>query len=571
MSTWGTRRIYDIAQALTHVYYRLKYGTLVKRMRYVDIDTGADPGFIIIQIDGLSYPHLLEALGAGAMPYLARALDEGSLSLSSWKCGLPSATPAIQAAIMFGSREDIPGFRWYDKELGVSIVAKRPAQMQALQERLKGEMTGLLAGGSSYVNMFDADADLALFTLSALHPHRFIESVKGFGMLLVFLLSPFRVVRVLVLTVVGYLRALFRRLLAVFRPTVYKPYDVFSPLLASAVDALFTEAQTFGVMLDIYRRAPAIYANYNHYDEITHLMGPTHADSFQALRAVDRRIQQIDRMRTRYQARPYDLYILSDHGNTPSVPFSWEVGRSLGRFILQQLGEQLSLDEVFSQAGYKLAKTRYLLEDLRAVSQRLPTGLSRVLKAMWRYMDRRIPTDRDLEPYDLERREDVVVRASGPLAHVYFNVTRRALDLIEVAVLYPRLLDQLLDTEAIGLVIGRVGDHVVALGPDGGATTISASARRVVGIDPVAVFGDPEWVSGEIRRVVRFPHAGDLVLLGRMDPGGRTVTFEEQTATHGGIGGPQGEPFIALPPGVELPPMSGPEDLHRLFWHRYRE
>jgi hypothetical protein len=539
-------------------------------MQIADIDTGVDPGFIIIQIDGLSHTHLLEAIEAGAMPYLARVLDEGSLRLSPWRCGLPSATPAIQAGIMFGSRDDIPGFRWYDKERGTSIVAKRPDQMKDLQERLKGEGKGLLAGGSSYVNMFDADADLALFTLSALHPHRFFESVRGFGLLFVFLLSPFRFVRVLVLTVVGYLRALFRRLVSVFRPTVYKPYDVFSPLLASAADALFTEAQTFGVMLDIYRRAPAIYANYNHYDEVTHLVGPTHSDSFRALRTVDRRIQQIDRMRTRYQARPYDLFILSDHGNTPSVPFSWEVGRSLGRFILQQLGEQLSLDEVVGQVGYTLAKTRYLLDDLRAVSQSLPTGLRRILKAMWRYMDRRIPTDRDLEPYDLERREDVVVRASGPLAHVYFNVTRRALDLIEVAVLYPRLLDQLLATEAIGLVVGRVGEHVVALGPDGGASTISDSARRVVGTDPVAVFGDPEWVSGEIRRVVSFSHAGDLVLLGRMEPGGRTVTFEEQTATHGGIGGPQGEPFIALPPEVELSPLSGPEDLHRLFWYGYR-
>jgi hypothetical protein len=217
-----------------------------------------------------------------------------------------------------------------------------------------------------------------------------------------------------------------------------------------------------------------------------------------------------------------------------------------------------------------MAKTRYLLDDLRTVSQRLPTGLRRVLKVMWRYVGRLIPTDRELEPYDMERREDVVVRASGPLAHVYFNVTRRALDLIEVAVLYPRLLDQLLDTEAIGLVVGRVGEHVVALGPDGGATTISASARKVVGSDPVAIFGDPEWVAGEIRRVVSFPHSGDLVLLGRMDSGGRTVTFEEQEATHGGVGGPQGEPFIAFPPEIDISPLSSPEDLHSLFWNRYR-
>lgn len=503
------------------------------------------------------------------MPYLRRLVNEGSLSLLQWRCGLPSATPAVQAGILFGSRYDIPGFRWYEKEWGMSVVAKRPDQMRALQARLKGPAPGLLAGGSSYVNLFDADADLALFTLSALHPQRFFESMRGLGLLMLFLLSPLRMLRVFGLTVKGYFAALWWRLVALFRPSVLKLYDVINPLVVSAADALMTEVQTFGVMVDIYRRVPAIYTNYNHYDEVAHHMGPMHPAALSVLGAVDRRIHQIDRMRMRYRSRPYDLYILSDHGNTPSIPFSWEVGRSLGRFIIHRLGEQLSLDEVFGRPGYSLAKARYLLEDLRAASERLPAGLQRVVRALWRYVDRKVPPDREVQAYDLRRREDVVVRASGPLAHVYFNVARRPLDLIEVALLYPHLLDRLLATEAVGLVAGRADEDVVALGPQGGTVMISGGISHVEGPNPLARFGEPGWVARELQRVVNFPHAGDLTLLGGVDSDGIVVTFEEQVATHGGLGGAQGRPFIAGPSQVELPTADGPEELYHFFRERY--
>jgi len=569
VSTWGARRVVDFLQGLTSLYYRRKYGALARRMGRPDVGADARRGFIVIQIDGLAYEHLLEAMAAGAMPYLSRLVAAGRLQLLPWRCGLPSTTPAVQAGIMFGDRYDIPGFRWYEKDRGLAVVAKRPDQMQAVQMRLRKNRVGLLAGGSSYVNMFDGDADLALFTLSALHPQRFFESVRGVGLLLLFLLSPFRLLRVWGLTLLGYLRALLWRFLALFRPAVLKPYDVIGPLLASSVNALFTEVQTFGIALDIYRRVPAIYANYNTYDEIAHILGPTHRAALTVLRDVDRRIRQIDRMRSRYRAREYDLYVLSDHGNTPSVPFSWEIGQSLGQFIVEQLGERLSLSEVFDREGYSLAKARYLLAEMQAVSERLPVGLQRVVEAVRQYMDRRVPSDVEAEQYDLEQREDVVVRVSGPLAHVYFNVARRPLDLIEVALLYPQLLDRLLDTHAIGLVVGRAGERVVALGLGGGAATIADHRLEVEEPNPLAPFGRPEWVAGELRRVATFPHAGDLILLGRIGPDGRVVTFEEQVATHGGLGGPQENPFIAVPPEAGFVSADRPEDLYHFFRERY--
>ena len=42
-------------------------------------------------------------------------------------------------------------------------------------------------------------------------------------------------------------------------------------------------------------------------------------------------------------------------------------------------------------------------------------------------------------------------------------------------------------------------------------------------------------------------HSGDLILFGAWD-GEQVICFEEQVASHGGLGGPQDWPFLAFPP-----------------------
>lgn len=555
---------------LTEGPRRRKYAALAHQIGRPEVSPDGRRGFIIIQIDGLSYEHLIEAMERGYLPYLQRLVREEGWHLAPWYCGLPSTTPAVQAAILFGNREGIPGFRWYDKRERVAFVAKRPAQVQALQERLKAGRVGILVGGSSYVNMFDGDADLALFTLSSIHPRLFLESVRGIGLLLIFLLSPLRVLRVLWLTATGYLRTLIRRRKVALHRCPAHPSGLLSPLLAAAVNALFTEVQTFGVILDIYRGVPSIYANYNAYDEAAHWFGPDDPTAFGILRDTDRRIRQIDRARrraARSPARRYDLFVLSDHGNAPSVPFAWRVGQRLGEFVAAQLGN-VSLDEVFSRPGYAEAKARYLMGEMEGMEERLPPAVGRVVRALRRSLGRYIPPDRETEEYDLERREDVVVRVSGPLAHIYFNVISRPLDLMEVALLYPHLLDRLMKMDLIGWIVGRAGGRVVVLGREGGRAVIDEGRVEVTPPDPLSPYGNRDRVAQEIYRLATSPHAGDLILMGGLLPDGRVMTFEEQVATHGGLGGGQEWPFLLC--DAESPmTIASPAAFYDFFLERY--
>ncbi|HWO05549.1 MAG TPA: hypothetical protein VNQ54_12190, partial [Methylomirabilota bacterium] len=74
--------------------------------------------FLIVQIDGLSRTLLDRALAGGSLRGLRGLLASGRLACRDLSVGLPSSTPAFQAAIMYGGRPDIPGFHFYDKRAG---------------------------------------------------------------------------------------------------------------------------------------------------------------------------------------------------------------------------------------------------------------------------------------------------------------------------------------------------------------------------------------------------------------------------------------------------------------------
>jgi hypothetical protein len=132
MSTWFARRVLDLAGKITDVYYKRKYGAMAQRLGRPGIppdDPAAalpsldTPGFVLIQVDGLSHDHLMQAIAGGFMPYVGRMLAERRLVVAPWRCGLPSSTPAVQAGMMFGDRFDIPGYRWYEKDRGALVTA----------------------------------------------------------------------------------------------------------------------------------------------------------------------------------------------------------------------------------------------------------------------------------------------------------------------------------------------------------------------------------------------------------------------------------------------------------------
>ena len=66
---------------------------------------------------------------------------------------------------------------------------------------------------------------------------------------------------------------------------------------------------------------PAVYVNYLDYDVFAHAFGPAHRSAMRALYHIDSSIGQLARVVGRLPEYHYDLYILSDHGQTPTRNF----------------------------------------------------------------------------------------------------------------------------------------------------------------------------------------------------------------------------------------------------------
>uniref|UniRef100_UPI0025FB9EB4 phage holin family protein n=1 Tax=Demequina sp. TaxID=2050685 RepID=UPI0025FB9EB4 len=126
------------------------------------------PGMLIIQLDGVSAPLLENEIRAGNLPTVSRWIRSGSHRWTEWTARVPSTTPVSQAGILHGSNENIPAFRWWDRELGRMLVANVPADAALIEERIS-DGRGLLAdGGVSISNLFSGDAPRSFLTMSGM-------------------------------------------------------------------------------------------------------------------------------------------------------------------------------------------------------------------------------------------------------------------------------------------------------------------------------------------------------------------------------------------------------------------
>lgn len=507
--------------------------------------------YIMVQIDGLAHEHLLQAIAKGQTPVLQRLIAQGH-HLQRWRCGIPSSTPAVQAGIMYGNNWDIPGFRWYEKETSSAPHCKSPYFAERLKFAVADGRPGILSGGSSYTNLLDGNAKLALFTLSAMGRTRFLEHLRGLGWALLFALIPWRIGRILILAAWELLRDVARTLAQWARNRFRTRLKLIKPALQVLTNVVFAEVQTFGVLLDIYRGVPAIYVNYYGYDEVAHNDGPLGKEALRTLRRIDSYIGQIERLRKVYYPAT-ELYVFSDHGMTPATPIhELDPKKPLVRFV----ADHVRASEVWEGGrprdrrngnpppdALAEANMRWLLDELDGIEPHLSRRGQRLAAALRRRVLRQLPDEIEVE-YDLDRRSDVIVRVSGSLAHIYFNVTRGRMDVSEIALLYAELLDALNNHPGIGMVLGLEKERPVIVTPRG---TVALSADRLPPGLP-----EPERTASDLARLLSFPHSGDLVVLGAWNARGCVVTFEEQVATHGGVGGPQDYPFFLTPPDAPL-------------------
>ena len=130
------------------------------------------PGIIFLEIDGLALPVLRRAMRDGNATNMARWLAEGTHALAEWETDLSSQTGASQAGILLGSNDDIPAFRWVDKETGLLTACSAPGDCAQI-ERDRATGIGLLVnGGSSRGNLLSGEAEEVILTVSRMEAEK---------------------------------------------------------------------------------------------------------------------------------------------------------------------------------------------------------------------------------------------------------------------------------------------------------------------------------------------------------------------------------------------------------------
>ena len=306
-------------------------------------------GIVMLEIDGLSYRRLQTAVKAGLMPTV-RDMLRTTHAVTSYDCGLPSQTSSSQAGILYGDNFDIPAFRWYDKERGKLMVSNNFDDAAEINARYaKGH--GLLRGGSSINNLIAGDAEKSVLTLSTLGTTNEQERSRRAQDLIVFWLNPYLFTRSLALSVGEVMielgQALRQRLRNV-QPRINRLERGY-PFLRALTNVFLRDISTYLVALDVVRGVPAIYTTYLSYDEVAHHAGPDTADALNTLRSLDRQIRRIRNVIAAKAPRAYDLFVLSDHGQSAGATFRQRYGQTLTEFIAAHTISPASVAEAAGQ------------------------------------------------------------------------------------------------------------------------------------------------------------------------------------------------------------------------------
>ena len=527
------------------------------------LDQSADQGrgLMMVEIDGLSCQRIQRAVEQGFMPTVRQMVLDGTHSISCYDCGLPSQTSACQAGIMYGENYDIPAFRWYDKDEG-RLIASSNLNDAAMMNARCSHGQGLLRGGCSTNNLMAGDAERVLFTMSVLKDlpehmkHRRLSDLN-----LIFI-NPYMLNRTILLTMWDVLVELVqgvRQKVRNVQPRINR-FKKGYLLSRAGTNVLGRDVGTFMSTMDVIRGEPSIYTTFVGYDEVAHHAGPDTKDAMNTLKALDRQLNRILDVIKRKSPRPYDVFILSDHGQSTGATFKQRYGQTLKELIEGYLKEDTTIADInATESGYD--HSLKLLAEVKGMEENVPMGRARksTIGQARKVLQRGLK--HGVQPAVID--SQVIVCVSGNLANVYFTTHAGKVSINELNASHPELLHSLVEHPGIGFVVAYAEDGMpLVLGKDG---TRDLSTGTVTGNDPLLPYGDPNLRAEQLLRLAQFPHAGDLIVNSTIYEDGQVAAFEELVGNHGGLGGQQTEAFLVHPADMIVPQTSNATDMFALL------
>jgi uncharacterized membrane protein YvlD (DUF360 family) len=512
------------------------------------------PGVLFLEIDGLAHDVLRRAMRDGNAPTLARWVREGTHHLVRWETDWSSQTGACQAGLLHGNNHDMPAFRWWEKDRNAAIVTNHPRDAAELERRVSDGHGLLHADGASRANILSGDAVYSLLTMSRVLDAR----VRGYGHdYFTYFASPYNTARTLLLSLVeiaSELRAAVVQRRRDVRPRIERDWKY--ALVRAWGTVVQRDIQVESVLGDVYAGRPVVYSTFLAYDEVAHHSGLERADTLAVLRHVDQAIGRIVRAAGN-APRPYEVVVLSDHGQTQGETFLQRYAETL-EAVVQRACATDDVRADSSAENEAMGRLEAALTEAGGTSSAGGRAVARVTRG--RQVDGEVRLEKQQREKPEKEIPEISVMASGCLGLITFPQIPGRVTNNQLMERYPALVDTLRNHPGIGFLMV---DGVV-YGPRGTRNVRAGEAAE--GEDPLAPYGPN--TAEHVKRTDSFPHCPDVVVNSTWWPEIEEVAaFEELVGSHGGLGGPQSYPFVLGPSKLRQPEgmVVGAEGMHRVL------
>ena len=516
-------------------YYRSVLNDAEKKRKS---DVKDYPGVIIVEIDGLAYEVLREAVEKGDMPTMKEMIESNDYNLRMWETDLSSQTGASQAGILHGNNEGIVAFRWIEKSNGNQMMqCSGITKVPELEKRISNGDGLLVDNGASRSNLFSGDTDNVIFTFSKIMDFGKLYNKAWYSVFS----NPSNFARIIALFLADIVREIwsqFTHSVKNVRPRINRGI-MYIPTRA-ATNVFMREINTSTLIGDMMvGDVDVAYSTYLGYDEIAHHSGVRDSDAWIALRQMDKQIKHLVDA-NKYCPRNYQFVIQSDHGQTNGATFTQRYGQTFEDFVKSLLPEDMTMfakmtsnDDHFVGDYTPFARKNKKIEKEKKEAKELSDS-------------------------------EVIVLASGNLAMIYLTQWSKRLTYEELNSYFPELIPGLIDNEYVGFILVRSQEHGdLAIGKNG---TYYLDSDKIEGENPLKGFGDN--IVRHLKRTSSFEHTPDILVNSFYDEEADEVcAFEELVGSHGGAGGDQSKPFILYPSSwnVSDDDIIGAENIYKLI------
>ncbi len=541
------------------------YNHLIQKLSKKERDTKKKyPGVIMLEIDGLAREVLEEAIDKGYMPTLKRWINT-THTLKEWETDLSSQTGASQAGILHGNNRDIVAYRWVEKENNNKIIVSSNFSHAPLIEKRISNGEGLLSDkGASRANMFSGDSDDFIFTSSKIIEIKKLYNKTWYS---VFATSnSFQRVFVLFLwDILKELKSQIVHKIKNIQPRMKRGL-VYATLRAGG-NVFLREVVTETLIGDILKGdINSAYGTYVGYDEVAHHSGVRDNDVWGVLKDIDLGISRLENA-INTSARPYELVVLSDHGQTNGATFKQRYGITLGNFVRSFLPEDMKSLKIDDNPDH--FKNSYIpknesienikekvdnikeYESVQNLKDFLKNEQIESLKKKYSdSLDYIIGHEATQHTTKKASDSELIVLGSGNLGLIYLTQWKKRLTYEEIIPVFPDLIPGLVKHPGIGFIlVDSLAAGPMVIGEKG---IYYLKSDKIEGENPLADFG--KNAAKHLKRHNTFKNMPDILVNSFYDSETKEVcAFEELIGSHGGMGGPQSRPFILYPSNWDCP------------------